>query len=172
MPTFQLLASWQLTQRGKSFPGHANTTEDHSKRGLLGKWSALKICRACSNTYTSVIQQTVQQGDLVCQVYRGHTHNLAIAPANSIHSSAASLEEGGTSLISQGKPNSVTVLNDINSMWVFEASIWTVLYATYRLESHNRARLHFDLLIASSYTAFQTEYQSLDREHWVWFLVS
>lgn len=42
MPMYQLLASWQLTQRRKSFPGHTNSKKDQRNRELLGKWSALK----------------------------------------------------------------------------------------------------------------------------------
>lgn len=39
---YQLLASRQFTQRTKSFPGHANSTEDRRNRDLLEKLGALR----------------------------------------------------------------------------------------------------------------------------------
>lgn len=82
------------------------------------------------------------------------------------------LENSATSWISQGKPNSVTLLSDVNSMRILEASNWAVLYTIYHFEICNCVRSHFDLLITSSYAAFQTEYQSSDRNKQVWFLLS
>ena len=43
-----------------------------------------------------------------------------------------------------------------------------MLYTSYHLEIHNRDSQHFGLLIASSYTAFQTEDSQLRQEAVGW----
>lgn len=129
----QVLASWQL-----SFLGHANSRDDHIN--WSGETEPVWICTARTSTYPSVIQQTLQDRESVFQVYRGHTPQLAIAPINSTHGRSESLEKCASSFISQSKPNSVGVLNNINSKGILEASTWTVL------EIHNHARQHFDFL--------------------------